>query len=498
VLVANHDRWFVVTFLALAVGFPLVYLSQPLHFDEAIYLAVAEQVANGQTLYVDIADHKPPGIFLIGVAAFELFSEPLRALRLLTYAVTAVSGLLVFELGRQLRDRRVGMIASLLYLVMVYLPHFDGFFFLTEPWAVLTLLAAALWLLDDRAITDALAGASLGIGVLFNQTVFLFGAAIITVHALKLRYPNFRTREYVYRSARRILTIGVGFLCLLAVAFGALYLNGILEATLFYSAYVPLVGYSTPFDLYQHVLALLSLFPVWLLAGWMLLGTGIAIARGRVLSDEHLLVASWGAILSIPGAMAFAGDHKFLFAFPALALLATVALFDGWARFGRNPLRIRDFLGRFPSRSTLLTVLFLVSVVGAAGVNVVYAQAVLDTDMSVDAADARDIAAHADGPVYMYPPGNHVFYFTDDIRPVSTWIGQPYADVLVDQTVTDLDQRNVQYVAVLRSYTSEDGTIEAKDRYWAETKEPLVGYLNRNYEPVERTDQYVIYRRAET
>lgn len=493
----SSSRWFVGAYLLLGVALPLLYLSRPLHFDEAIYLAIAEQVANGQALYVDVADHKPPGIYVLAAVAFEVFDAPLYALRLATYAVVAVSALLVAALGRRLRDRPTGLFAGLLYLLMTYLPHFDGFYFLTEPWAVLTLLVATLLLFDDRRGTDALAGGSLAVGVLFNQTVFLFGAAIIAFHLLKLRYPDLRTREYLLGTVRRLLTIGSGFLVLLGAVFLVLWLNGILEAMLYYAAYVPFVGYSTPFDLYQHVLAAVTLLPVWLLAGWACLRVARTLFRGADVADEHLFVGTWAVVLSVPGATAFAGDHKFLFAFPALALLATVALFDGTAKLGGAASGLSEFRRAAPSRETLVAVAFVGLVVAAAGANVVYARALLDTGLSTDAADANAVAAHADGPVYMYPPGNHVFYFTDDVRPISGWLGPTYAPVVVQEVVADLDRQDVQYVAVLRSYTSDGGRIRANDRYWVDTKAPLVAYLNRHYEPVGRTGDYVVYRRTE-
>jgi len=86
-------------------------------------------MAKGAGLYVDVADHKSPGVYALAAGAVELFASPHRALRVLTYLVATLSGVLVYVFGRDRFDKRTGMTASLLFLLVAYLPHFDGFFF---------------------------------------------------------------------------------------------------------------------------------------------------------------------------------------------------------------------------------------------------------------------------------------------------------------------------------------------------------------------------------
>ena len=169
---------FYVVFLALAVIQPLFYLRHPLLHDEMIYLVVGREVASGGVLYAGIADHKTPAIYYLSALLWETVPEPYLAGRTLVYAVHAATALLVFRLG-SLWGRPVAAIGSLAYLFGVYAPVFDGFVFMTEPFAVLFLTAAVLWLFAKRRVTDLLAGLSLAFGVLFNQTVLLFGVVVI-------------------------------------------------------------------------------------------------------------------------------------------------------------------------------------------------------------------------------------------------------------------------------------------------------------------------------
>lgn len=71
-------KWFLFAFTLSAIGLPLLYLNVPLHFDEGIYLTIGEQIAAGETLYADFADHKPPGIFYLAAVIYELFGPPVR------------------------------------------------------------------------------------------------------------------------------------------------------------------------------------------------------------------------------------------------------------------------------------------------------------------------------------------------------------------------------------------------------------------------------------
>ncbi|WP_435065291.1 ArnT family glycosyltransferase [Halobaculum sp. EA56] len=497
--VSDLVGWYPLVFLALAVGLPLGYLNQPLHFDEAIYLVVAEQVAGSGRLYADVADHKTPLIYVIAAAAYELTPRPVHLLRLLTYAVTAASAALVVRLGRRVFGRAVGMAAGLVFLTMSYLPHFDGFFYMTEPWATLTMLVAALLLLREEPIADAGAGVALAVGVLFNQTVFLFGAAVILVHAVGLRYPERRTRRYVVDSLRRLLVVGAGFLVAVALALAAFYVRGTLDELLYYAVVLPASAYDTQFELYGHLLALGTLLPVWLLSGWTLLRVADAVARGRTVDDGVLLVAVWAAVLSVPGATGFSGDHKLLFAFPAIALLATVGAARAAERARRDLRPVGGLRERLPERSTAVTFLLvatlLCSGVVAAGGNVWYAVLLQDEDLGDQRRSVDGIADHVEGDVYGYPVQAQVFYHADGIEPATTWVGHVYADEVVTPAVAALRSGTVDYVVVRKGHVV-DGRVVTKG-YWPEQKEPIVAQINARYEPVAETDTYVVFGRAD-
>lgn len=77
----------------------MIYLTQPLHFDEAVYLTIADQTAQGKGLYGDVYDHKPPGVFYLALAVERFVTTFDQQLQFLAYGDAAVSdGLSVYVL----------------------------------------------------------------------------------------------------------------------------------------------------------------------------------------------------------------------------------------------------------------------------------------------------------------------------------------------------------------------------------------------------------------
>lgn len=528
---------FVVSFVALGVGFPLLYLTEPLHFDEVIWHVMAEQMAQGNALYGDIYDHKPPGIFYVTLAGNRLvaaFGQQLQflvhgtnateqglavyVLRLLTYGVIGVSGVLAYEFGRRLYDRTIGMTASLIFLASMYLPHFQGYHFLTEPWAILPTIAAAILLLDEHTTSDFVAGMALGIGVLFNQTVFLFGLAFIAFRAVLLRYQHNRSRNYLLTTIRRFGVIGVGFAIPVSLVLAIFYSRGLLTELLYYTIYLPLLTYSPPFTVSGRILAMLSLAPVWLLAFGMLVTIATNVIRGQhlesfgvepnngVYSDGGdalghnglLFVALWAVFISFPGARGFDAQHQLLFVVPPIALLAAVGakrvLDAAWQRFDSDEFTV----DAQPTQSFLIPAIItgvLVVLLVPAAFNGIYASNTLSGGMDGQIAQSQAVEEKVDGAIYTWPPQqNHLYYFSDDIDPAPTYFMTVYGQQVSDQVIRDLERSKVEYVVVSTNHV-EDGQIVAEQSKWfADEKVELVAYLNRNYEPVDETDQYVIFR----
>ena len=492
-------RWkavYVACFLAMAVGFPAAYVSRGLHVDESLYLVLGSHLEAGSALYVDVVDHKPPGIFYLAAAADALFSATHLPLRLLTYGVVALTGLLVLRLGTRLYGASVGMTASLLYVLGSYLPHFDGFAFLTEQYvACCTVVAASLFLRERSRAADVGVGVALGVGVLFNQAVFLFGGAILAYFAARVATAE-RRRVVARGAVDRTLCIGLGFALPVGAALAYFASLGALGALIEYTLVVPLVEYDPPFDAVGHLYMTLSYLPVW---GLALGGVGLAFARlvRERSATRTLFVACWALFLSYPGMTQFVGDHKLLYVFPPVALLAALTLRWLWVRADRRLVALVPTGG--VSRSQLATLALAVvaaSALAAGGFNVVYGLAVFDESIEDQREAAAAVDEYAQGEVYTHPFRFDLVYFGEGLRSPDMYVGAVYSPDLAERVTGTLESKEVPYVVVEKDYVAEDGTITGEG-YFAEYERIVGEYIAQNYERVGTTDKYVVYERVE-
>ncbi|WP_142861245.1 ArnT family glycosyltransferase [Salinigranum halophilum] len=492
---------FATVFVLVGVGLPLLYADQPLHIDETIFIVIGQALAEGAELYTGVIDHKPPGVFYVASAISALGFETYLAFRAVTALVVVVTGLLVFRLGTMLYDEPTGMVASVLFLVATYLPHFDGFFFLTEPYAVCcTVVAATLFLTAERVRSHVGVGVTLGIGVLFNQIVFLFGAAILAFATLRLWLLTDRSRVEFARTGSHVVAIGVGFLAVVGAAMVSFASTGALAEFLTYAFVVPLTRYDPPFLVTGHVYMALSLLPVWLVAVGMVVRTLVRL-RARRVDEATLFVALWAAFIAYPGLTQYGGDHKMLFTFPAVALLTAVALRLGWrsaavrSRVGSLVARARGRPDVSVSVRTLVTVLLVGGlVVSAVGFNVVYGAHLVDDNIAEQRAAVQQIDQYVEGPVYAFPFFWQVVYFADDVSLPNTYVGGVYTDGLARTVVDHLDEERVAYVVVPAGHVTDSGDVRG-NRFFRDTDTQVATYIETHYEPVTETDEYVVYRR---
>ncbi len=496
-MAGNHlTLVFVALFGVVSVGGPLFYLMQPLYIDEGLYLMIGSKITEGAVLYQDVIDHKPPGIFYLAAAASQLFGTPHLVLRLLTYAVTSLTGALVYWIGRTLRGRLAGMVASLIFLTGMYLPHFQGYYFLTEQYAIFcTVLAAALFMTSavDRPWSDVLIGGTLAVGVLFNQIVFLFGLAVIIFFALRLCSPHRRTRDSVMATIWRLFAIGAGFALLVGVVLLYFGVTGRLVDLLTYTIYVPLTEYSPPFGLRGHIWMVLSYLPVWLPALGMVVVTARALSLGEV-EETQLFLSVWLILISYPGLTTFAGDHRMLFVFPPAALLTVFAARRVYSLTrSQNQPNLADRLlsGR---TAKLLGVCVIGLLVATAGFNAVYASLLFDDRISEQQATTDRIDNQVDGTVYMIPFEYYPTYFSENLEMPAMYVGGVYSEERAESVISDLQTGSHDYIVVKDYYIDDSGDVVARD-YNIHPK--LAAYINEEYEQRGETESFVILEQAD-
>ncbi len=137
--------------------------------DTRLFFHMAEVILSGGTPYVDFRDPKPPLIFFT-LTLPTVLGQQLYGSLLLVGLCNFLSALVVMQMGQRLYGRLPGFAGGLIFLVNMALA--EGFFVLTEPFALLFILlsAHALLFMDRKYL---LAGLLAGVAIGFKQYALL-------------------------------------------------------------------------------------------------------------------------------------------------------------------------------------------------------------------------------------------------------------------------------------------------------------------------------------
>lgn len=126
----GEERRFVLAVAAVLVltfMFRLPSLFEPPWYDdEGIYAAVASSWLNGQELYSEVLDNRPPGLYFIYAAIIATFGPKLIFIKLAATMSVLASQLCVVKIGEDLWGRKVGLIAAALLGLLSGLPLLEG------------------------------------------------------------------------------------------------------------------------------------------------------------------------------------------------------------------------------------------------------------------------------------------------------------------------------------------------------------------------------------
>lgn len=305
-----------------AVGVLLVHLPAFAHRlldgDEAVYGTIAALINQGGHLYADGGvDNKPPGIFWVYAATFDVFGRyQMTAIHGLGLLVMAVTCVLLFFIARASGGPRAGLLAAIFYGVLTAAGNPRLLAANTELFMVLPLTAAFLLLLRRQWFWSGLLMVAAGA---FKQV------AAADVLLLPVGLVLLETRD-----TRVVATLRFGAGILLGLAAGAavLALTGSL-AGFWRWTIEPLVGYAagnwTPSVVLNRARDSLVPFFVDMLVLWV--AALAAVARWPRLNTPEKLAVAW-LVVSFLGAISGGhwSWHYFIQVMPPLALLSALTV----------------------------------------------------------------------------------------------------------------------------------------------------------------------------
>ncbi|MFH1541744.1 MAG: glycosyltransferase family 39 protein [bacterium] len=314
------NKYKTIFFLFLIIILQLVlrqpFLAEPLERDEGVYGYMAQRINAGDLPYRDVFDHKPPVVYYLYAAAFNIFPDNLLTVRLLGALASLISLLLLFFIGRRLWGEEAGLIAAFLYAIFSVGPYSQGTSSNTEVFMMMFLLASFLSFLKKRNFaTGLLAGAAL-----MTKLVAVFNVFALFVFLLYLLgNKQIGWRQIVVFSLATVLV---------PLAFVAYFLGqGILAD--FWSAVVTYnLNYVSP----AGSLAGVIIWP-WRMAKaengliWLLGGVGVYFIVRYYRKPENYLVLGWllASLLGLCAGGHFYG-HYFIQIIPVLVLLSAFTI----------------------------------------------------------------------------------------------------------------------------------------------------------------------------
>jgi len=233
-------------FLAILLRF-FSFFPSVIDHDESTYLEIARQLLAGKTLYVDMIDIKPPGIFIILAGFQAIFGYSIFVIRLLMALWIAVTAFMIYKTGKLLvKDERASLAAGVIYIFLISTWSFYGISITPEIFFNLFTISALYVLLKKQSLVNyMLTGLLAGMGFMVKYLViFDFAAFMIFFFILNLRKKETLNLAKMTFS---IILAGIGFLLPFALMNLWYYLNGHFDA-LYNIVYLAPARYPSVFD----------------------------------------------------------------------------------------------------------------------------------------------------------------------------------------------------------------------------------------------------------
>jgi 4-amino-4-deoxy-L-arabinose transferase-like glycosyltransferase len=134
----RHSRFILflgVVLLVLLAAAPV--LTYPMGRDQGMYANIGRSILKGGIPYIDMWDIKPPPIYYLYAVGIGIFGTTTAAIRAIDFTLIPVGMLGLFLFGERLKNRRLGLLAALVYGVFYFNEDFQN---LTQSDSLVTVL----------------------------------------------------------------------------------------------------------------------------------------------------------------------------------------------------------------------------------------------------------------------------------------------------------------------------------------------------------------------
>lgn len=186
------------------------FFQSVINHDESLYLIIADQILQGIPPYVDIWDHKPPGIYFLFALGLTLFGDSILAIRLLTLIAVTITCYLLYRISLSIfpqSGQRIGILAGLLYAVFSLTN--GGLAANTEVFFIPFVVGSFYWFFRHANYYKNSALTWIGIGILMGLAAQIKYLVVFDFLALVIFAFLQRDRKLFF-TFRNVILLGLG------------------------------------------------------------------------------------------------------------------------------------------------------------------------------------------------------------------------------------------------------------------------------------------------
>ncbi|MBC8501293.1 MAG: glycosyltransferase family 39 protein [DPANN group archaeon] len=130
----NYKYLILLIILALILRF--AWIDTIIERDEGTFGQVAWRMSNDELLYKDIAESKPPGIFVIYLASTKLLGNNIYSARIVNNILFLLSILILFQTTKKLYNKKTALWSLIAYIFFMNIPFYEGQLAMAESFLV--------------------------------------------------------------------------------------------------------------------------------------------------------------------------------------------------------------------------------------------------------------------------------------------------------------------------------------------------------------------------
>lgn len=231
----TKDVFILFSFIFLAFIFRFhTFFQSVIDQDETVYLLGANSLLNGENLYTEVWENKPPGIFILFAIALFILGDGVVSIRFFACLAIGIAAFCLYKIGKSLfKEEEIGLFAGLLYSIVTLTngglaANTEIFFNVFTAIGFLLLFDAIYKNKNPNRYKHVIlvTGVFLGIGIQIKQVVlfdFIAILIIVAIHNLYKKIEKFVLEDFLWRIFSWYLWLIIGLFIPAIITFISFY-----------------------------------------------------------------------------------------------------------------------------------------------------------------------------------------------------------------------------------------------------------------------------------